>query len=215
MKTSLGFKRILLTAVLIALAGCGSRSDDSAPDPTVDTAPATEQTDAAPADGAASDGAESSVDKPNGELKNFGDPATQVDGQSLGGTRSINSETDAAEGETVAVTLYEADQSCQNLVPQQSQAAANAPVDDVVGQIIADQNLPSFELEGYSVNYDQASGLVTVDFRVSPDSTRQLESLSSCEKLALFGGIEKTLTSDSRWQIETVEFTDRGEDVLL
>lgn len=210
MKTSIGFKRIILTAVLIALAGCGSRSDDSTPDPAVDAAPATEQTDSAPADGT-----ESSVDKPNGELKNFGDPATQVDGQSQGSTRSINSEPDAAESETVAVTLYEADQSCQNLVPQQSQAAANAPVDDVVGQIIADQNLPSFELESYSVNYDQTSGLATVDFRVSPDSTRQLESLSSCEKLALFGGIEKTLTSDTRWQIETVEFTDRGEDVLL
>lgn len=212
MKTSLGFKRILLTAVLIALAGCGSRSDDSTPDPATDTAPAPEQTEAAPAGAAEAD---SSTDKPGGELKNFGDPETEVEDQSQGSTRSINSETNAAEGETIAVTLYEADQSCQNLVPQQSQAAANAPVDDVVGQIITDQNLPSFELEGYSVNHDQTSGLVTVDFRVSPDSTRQLESLSSCEKLALFGGIEKTLTSDTRWQIETVEFTDRGEAVLL
>ncbi len=210
MKTSIGFKRIVLAALLIGLVGCGSRSGDSPSDPAADTAPATEQAEAVPADGA-----ESSTDKPDGELKNFGDPATQVNGQPLGSTRSINSETDAAEDETIAVTLYEADQSCQNLVPLPSQAAANAPVDDVVGQIIADQNLPSFELEGYSIDYDQASGLATVDFRVSPDSTRQLESLSSCEKLALFGGIEKTLTSDSRWQIETVEFTNRGEEVLL
>ncbi len=210
MKTSLGFKRIILTAVLIALAGCGSRSSDSTADPATDTAPATEQTDSAPADSS-----ESSADKPNGELKNFGDPATQADDQALGSTRSINSEAGATEGETIAVTLYEADQTCENLVPQSSQAAANAPVDDVVGQIIADQNIPSFDLEGYSVKYDQASGLVTVDFRVAPDSARQLESLSSCEQFALFDGIEKTLTSDSRWQIQSVEFTHRGEEVLL
>ena len=210
MKTSLGFKRIILAAALIVLAGCGSRTSDSTSDPATGAAPATEQTDTTPADGS-----ESSADKPDNELKNFGDSATQVDDQAQGSTRSINSEAEATEGETIAVTLYEADQNCENLVPQQAQAAANAPVDDVVGQIIADQNIPSFELEGYSVKYDQASGLVTVDFRVSPNSSRQLESLSSCEQFALFGGIEKTLTSDSRWQIETVEFTNRGEEVLL
>ncbi|MGP1387796.1 MAG: hypothetical protein ACTS2F_29930 [Thainema sp.] len=214
MKTSIGFKRIVLAALLIVLAGCGSRSDDSAPDPAADTAPAAEQTDSAPAEEAEEAG--STTDKPADELKNFGDPANQVDDQSQGTTRSINSEMGSVtDGETVAVTLYEADQSCENLVPHESQAAANAPIDDVVGQLIADQNIPSFNLEGYSVNHNQTSGLVTVDFRVSPDSTRQLESLSSCEKLALFGGIEKTLTSDSRWQINAVEFTDRGEDVLL
>lgn len=213
MKTSLGVKRIVLAALLIVLAGCGSRTENSSPDPATDAAPAAEQADpAAPAEGAE----EATTDKPDGELKNFGDPANQVNDQSLGENQPINSANGGSlDGETIAVTLYEADQSCENLVPHEAQAAANTPVDDVVGQIIADQNIPSFDLESYSVNYNQSSGLVTVDFRVSPDSTRQLESLSSCEKLALFGGIEKTLTSDSRWQIDDVEFTDRGEDVLL
>ncbi|MFM6472207.1 MAG: sporulation/spore germination protein, partial [Dolichospermum sp.] len=57
--------------------------------------------------------------------------------------------------------------------------------------------------------------VATVDIRVSPESKRQLFSLSSCEQFALFGSVRKTLMSNSEWKIKDVSFTERGEDITL
>jgi hypothetical protein len=41
-----------------------------------------------------------------------------------------------------------------------------------------------------------------------------LQNQSSCQMLGLFGGLRQTLTSYAPWQIETVSFTELGEDIV-
>lgn len=111
------------------------------------------------------------------------------------------------------ITLFTSDLQCQNLVPQKVSVSANEPVKDAVGKIIAAKNTADINISNYRVNLN--NGTATVDFRIPPDSPRQLVSLSSCEQFALFRSIEKTLTSNPKWNIRNVRFTQSGEELYL
>jgi hypothetical protein len=119
----------------------------------------------------------------------------------------------AANPKTVSATIYKVDNQCLDLVPEKVPVAADRPVDSAVSQVLAEQSNTDFDLSGYRVNVKD--GVATVDLRMNPDSKRQLESLSSCEQLALFGSLRKTLTSNPQWKISTVRFTEGGEEVAL
>lgn len=121
----------------------------------------------------------------------------------------------AASGKTLTTTIYKADALCETLVPTQTEVNADQPLEATVGKVITAQNLADFEIAGYRVSRSEASGEATVDFRLAPNSPRQFTSLSACEQFALFGSLEKTLTSNPQWQIQTVRFTARGEEILL
>ena len=114
---------------------------------------------------------------------------------------------------TVNVTLYTSDVQCQELIPQQVSVPAEKPVTSAVGKIIEERDTGDVSLSGYRVNVK--NGIATVDLRLSPQSKRQLASLSSCEQFALFGGLRKTLTSNTQWNIKEVRFTERGEEIVL
>lgn len=116
-------------------------------------------------------------------------------------------------GKTTNVTLYTSDIQCQALIPQQVAVPAAEPVTGAVGKIIAERDTADFDLSGYRVNVE--NGVATVDLRLSPQSKRQLVSLSSCEQFALFGSLRKTLTSNAEWNIKEVRFTEQGKDVVL
>ena len=111
------------------------------------------------------------------------------------------------------ITLFTSDLQCQKLLPQQVSVSSNEPVKDAVGKIIAAKNTADINISNYRVNVN--SGVATVDFRIPPDSPRQLVSLSSCEQFALFKSIEKTLTSTPKWNIKNVRFTQSGEEIYL
>lgn len=119
----------------------------------------------------------------------------------------------AANAKMVSATIYKADNQCLDLVPEKVPVAADRPVDSAVSKVLEEQNNTDFDLSGYRVNVKD--GVATVDLRMNPDSKRQLESLSSCEQLALFGSLRKTLTSNPQWKISTVRFTEGGEEVAL
>ncbi len=111
------------------------------------------------------------------------------------------------------ITLFTSDLQCQELVPQKVSVSANEPVKDAVGKIIASKNTADINISNYRVNVN--NGMATVDFRIPPDSPRQLVSLSSCEQFTLFKSIEKTLTSNPKWKIRNVRFTQSGEEIYL
>ncbi len=119
----------------------------------------------------------------------------------------------AITSKTINVTLYTSDTQCQELIPQKVTVGAKAPVTDAVGKILEQRDTADFSLSGYRVKVK--NGLATVDLRVSPESKRQLASLSSCEQFALFGSLRKTLTSNAKWNIKEVRFTEKGENVEL
>lgn len=116
------------------------------------------------------------------------------------------------EDKTVKVNVYTIDNQCQDLVPKKVSVPAKEPVTAAVGQILKQQDTADFSISGYRVNVK--NGVATVDLRRSPDSKRIFSSLSSCEQLALFGSIEKTLESNPQWDIKNVRFTEKGKEIV-
>lgn len=114
----------------------------------------------------------------------------------------------------VAVQLYTSDSQCQTFISTKVLVPSEQPVVATVGKILAAQDTADFSLSGYRVKVNP-QGVATLDFRMAPNSQRQLVSLSSCEQFSLFGSIRKTLTSNPQWQIKEVRFTDRGEQIAL
>ncbi|MBE9038871.1 GerMN domain-containing protein [aff. Roholtiella sp. LEGE 12411] len=119
----------------------------------------------------------------------------------------------AAANKTTNVTLYTSDVQCQELIPQKISVSAEEPVTNAVSRIIEKRDTSDFSLSGYRVNVN--NGIATVDLRISPESKRQITSLSSCEQFALFGSLRKTLTSNAQWKIKEVRFTSRGEEIVF
>lgn len=113
----------------------------------------------------------------------------------------------------VDATVYTSDLQCQDYVPNKVSVSANEPVKDAVGKILASKDTGDFDISNYRVNIN--NGIATVDLRISPNSQRQLTSLSSCEQFALFGSLRKTLTSNPKWNIKDVRFTEAGEEIIL
>ncbi len=114
---------------------------------------------------------------------------------------------------TVPVSVYKVDNQCRDFVSEKMSVPANQPISGAVGKVLENADSADFSLSGYRVSV--ASGVATVDLRVAPDSKRQLVSLSSCEQMAIFGSLRKTLTSNAQWKIKSVRFTDRGKEVVL
>jgi Sporulation and spore germination len=124
-----------------------------------------------------------------------------------------NSTTKTATQKAINVTLYTSDNQCQNLVPKEVSVPSEEPLKGAVGKIIEERDNADFSLSGYRVSVK--NGVATVDLRVSPESKRQLTSLSSCEQFALFGSLKKTLTSNPKWNVKDVRFTEKGEELAL
>lgn len=115
----------------------------------------------------------------------------------------------------VEVTVYQADDQCVNFVPRQVQVPGDRPMEAAIGKVLENQGGDEFDLSGYRVSVDAATGEATVDLRMKPGSQRQIISLSACEQYSLFGSLSETLTKNSDWNIKTVRFTERGSDLVL
>ncbi|HBW58408.1 MAG TPA: hypothetical protein DEF27_11630 [Oscillatoriales bacterium UBA8482] len=116
--------------------------------------------------------------------------------------------------DTVPVTIYQVDTQCSELVPRQITVAKEQALERAIAEVLAQQSSSDFTLN-YRVKVEPDQQVVTIDFRVPTNSDRTFNSLSSCEQLALFGSLRKTITSNPNWQINQVIFTERGEEITL
>ncbi|MBZ8178999.1 MAG: hypothetical protein SAL07_23940 [Oscillatoria sp. PMC 1051.18] len=121
----------------------------------------------------------------------------------------------ANQPNTVTVNVYHADSQCQTLVPETVAVPDDNSIEAAIAKVLEYKNTTDFELAGYRINVNSQNGVATLDLRVAPDSPRQFVSLSSCEKFALFGSLQKTLTDNTQWDIKEVIFTEKGEEILL
>ncbi|MGB3641179.1 MAG: sporulation/spore germination protein [Rivularia sp. (in: cyanobacteria)] len=185
---------LMLSAMAIAASSCGS-------DPSVDSVGQT------PSD--ETPGASSEIQTPETGITSKPSPKAKT---APFGTETPN-QNKTGNLKNSDITLYTSDLQCQELVPQKVAVSANEPVKDAVGKIIASKNTADINISNYRVNVN--SGVATVDFRIPPDSPRQLVSLSSCEQFTLFNSIEKTLTSNPKWNIKNVRFTQSGKEIYL
>ncbi|HEY9865349.1 MAG TPA: hypothetical protein V6D21_14340, partial [Candidatus Obscuribacterales bacterium] len=116
--------------------------------------------------------------------------------------------------DTVPVTIYQVDSQCSELVPRQITLPKEQALETAIAEVLAQQSSSDFTLN-YRVKVEPDQQVVTIDFRVPTNADRTFNSLSSCEQLALFGGLRKTITSNSNWQINEVIFTEQGEEISL
>ena len=115
--------------------------------------------------------------------------------------------------EMVAVSIYVMDDSCSNFNPESVKVPANQAMTEAVGEVLDRHSFEAFKLSGYRVNVEDSKAIV--DLRLSEDSERQFLSLSSCEQQGLFGGLEETLIKNPTWKVNQVEFTNRGQEIVL
>ena len=127
----------------------------------------------------------------------------------------IGKDRSASQNNVVIVLLYQVDDQCSELIAEKISVDADRPIAATVEQILAKQSNADFKLSGYRLNVEPNNGIATIDFRLTPDSKRGMASLSSCEQIALFSSLRKTLTSNSAWKIKTVRFTERGQEINL
>ncbi|WP_027248936.1 hypothetical protein [Planktothrix agardhii] len=119
-----------------------------------------------------------------------------------------------SNADTVPVTIYQVDTQCSELVPRQITVPKKQALERAIAEVLAQQSSSDFTLN-YRVNVDPEKQVITIDFRVPTNADRTFNSLSSCEQLALFGSLRKTIISNSNWQINEVIFTEQGEEITL
>ncbi|MBE9078699.1 sporulation/spore germination protein [Romeria aff. gracilis LEGE 07310] len=117
--------------------------------------------------------------------------------------------------EMTTVSIYVMDDMCNELVSETVQVERDQALSQAVGKVLAEQDYNAFKISGYRVNIDPGSGIAVVDLRLAPESQRKFVSLSSCEQRSLFGSLEETLLQNPDWQVNSVKFTERGEEIVL
>ncbi len=114
---------------------------------------------------------------------------------------------------TTTVTIFKADDQCQNLIPEQVTVSADRPIAEAVNKVLIKQNIKGLEIASQEINVDFDKQTAIVDLRLSPNSKRDFGSISSCQRFALFGSLRQTLTNNAKWKIKTVKFTYQGKEI--
>ncbi len=116
---------------------------------------------------------------------------------------------------TATVTIYHADNRCETLVPEKVTLPIANQVEAAVGKVLAQEDTADLRVAGYRISINSTTGVAIVDLRISPDSKLKLTSLSNCQQFALFGSLQKSLTSNPAWKIKDVRFTQQGKELFF
>jgi hypothetical protein len=111
------------------------------------------------------------------------------------------------------INVYKIDGLCKGLVPQKITIASKQSLEGAIAKVLEETDSGDFSIAGYRVSKEGNRAIV--DLRLPANTKRSFHSLSSCEQLALFGGIRKTLIDNSQWQIKSVQFTEKGQEIVL
>ncbi|NES24877.1 MAG: sporulation/spore germination protein [Symploca sp. SIO3E6] len=152
------------------------------------------------------------TESPAGSSDTKDDTPDKTQTPSPGGDKAADTGTDKNR---LTLDIYQVDAQCEKLVPNKVAVSAENSVNAAVGEVLEQVASSDLELAGYRVDVDAGSGMATVDLRLSPDSQRRFLSLSTCEQLALFGSLRKTLTDNSQFNISDVRFTEQGQEIEL
>ncbi len=114
-------------------------------------------------------------------------------------------------GKTVLLNVYQLDSQCNQFKAEKVTVPANQAIDQAVTKVLQNVDSGDLDLAGYRVKV--ASGVATIDLRLTGTSRRSLSALSNCEQLALYGSLRKTLTGNAPLKIKSVQFTERGQKI--
>lgn len=121
--------------------------------------------------------------------------------------------TPRVSGKMTTINIYKVDNQCGTLNPEKVTIAAKQSLEGAIAKVLEETDSGDFGIAGYRVRQEGSQAIV--DLRLPTNAKRQFRSLSSCEQLALFGGIRKTLIDNSQWHIKSVRFTEKGKEIVL
>ncbi len=121
----------------------------------------------------------------------------------------------AAVKEPISVTIFLADDQCQKMVPKEVKVSPESPVAGAVTEVVSQIRIKDLDLEKPEIAVDFGNKSAAIDLRLSANSKRNFDSLSSCEKFVLFDSLRSTLTKNTKWSIKTVKFTNQGKTIEL
>jgi len=114
--------------------------------------------------------------------------------------------TSAALPATAQASIWPIDTMCIELIETPVDVRADYTATNLVDRFLTEAwSESSFEIVRHDVT--ATGGVAKVAMYHRGDSVRIVQSLSSCENLALLGGIRKTLVNDGELGIDTVQFT--------
>jgi len=121
----------------------------------------------------------------------------------------------AAAKEPIPVTIFLSDDQCQKMVPKEVKVSPESPVAGAVSEVVSQIRIKDLDLEKPEIAVDFGNKTAAIDLRLSANSKRNFDSLSSCEKFVLFDSLRSTLTKNTKWSIKTVKFTNQGKTIEL
>jgi hypothetical protein len=125
-----------------------------------------------------------------------------------------NNQIDTIETNKINVIIYRSDNLCENYITETVELSEIEALEKTIAIIIDHNNSSDFNIVGYRVKTDEKTNIATIDFRLEPDSQRQLISLSSCEQFALFGSLRQTLINHKPWNIKDIHFLQQGKNIF-
>ncbi len=208
------YRCLLASVILITLCACsgsGNPPNDAASEPPADSSAAV----SSPIDKTAAVAPnESPQTLPQTDLSN--QPSTTGQESFSASPSETKAELSTAlSSDRTTVTIYRVDQNCRDFIPEPLRVDPDQAIEQAIAKVLDGEDNSDFSLAGYRVRIDAASSAATIDLRLAPNSPRKLVSLSSCEQRALFGSLRETLLGNPEWNIKTVRFTERGQEIVL
>jgi hypothetical protein len=194
---------VLAVCLAVSLTGClglSPRPEPNAPEANRPESPASEPTTRA------SRGVSS-------EFLTSPNPGAALQ-QALGRLRSQAGRL-VVPADAVTIAVYVPDDQCLGYVTEEVLVSRQDDLAQTVELILAKGTIPLLQLSGYRLSRDPDTRTVTIDLRVSRASPRLLQSLSLCEQKILLGSLKETLVNHPTWEIDRVEFTQRGHRLVL
>ena len=115
----------------------------------------------------------------------------------------------------ITVEIHRLDKQCEDFVTEARVVSQADRLHQTITAVLQGYAAPHLDLSGYRTAIDADRGHLTIDFRVSAESQRLLQSLAVCEQKAIFGSLRRTLLSQPDWGIHSVALTNRGADLVF
>lgn len=128
-------------------------------------------------------------------------------------SNSSNNQTPESE-KKIKITLYQSDNLCEKYITKIVEFPEKESLEKTIALILDQNNSSDFNIVGYRFQVDEKTRIATIDFRIDPNSKRQLISLSSCEQFILLGSLKQTLLNNPQWQIKDLKFLQQGKDIF-
>jgi hypothetical protein len=106
----------------------------------------------------------------------------------------------------ILIAHYHPDARCEILVRSPLRVPRNRAIHASIEAVLQQARSPDLDIQGYRLILDPAQRRARIALRFHPDHARPWSSLSPCEHLTLFGSLHDTLTRNSAWDVDQVEF---------